>query len=217
MRRAKELILNFLCENNLDVGYWNGQHLTCYRLTQDNILAEVPVDRATFNALDTQYTDDPTYVQMVDGLKATACPVIAALTPELKEQWKKEWAETGKGPGMTAFVLNALNPETGKKDGIQYTFGDSHVAQALACYANAVGKLGHIKHMVDQYENGLEVLSQLPAKLPVRNTLFRVWKAHWEALFQNVLEGKAKTYLFNLLATKYRTFLNESPAKVHAQ
>lgn len=192
MRRAKELILNFLCENNLDVGYWDGQKLSCYRSQDANLIEAAEI----------------TDIQLLTELHPVTCPIVAALTPELKEQWKREWAETGRGPGMIPFVLNALNPATGKRDGIQYTFGDSHVSQALACYANDAGKLGQIKQMIDHYEDGLKVLGQLPTKLPVRNTLFRVWKTHWEALFQNILDGKAKTYLFNLLASKYRSNLN---------
>lgn len=205
LREAREKIRLFIEQFNFDVGYWDGDELTCYRLVDDTL--------APFAAKDD--LDEPEgsnvkllWNQTAQDLLSIPCPIILAKTPELKDQWKKEWAATGKGPGMIPFVLDALNPETGKKDGVQYTFGNTHVAQALARYGDAAGKLGSIKTTLGHYEEGLAVLRNLPMNLPVRNTLFRVWKTHWEGQFEGMLQGKAKTYLFNFLATKYRSYLH---------
>ena len=109
-----------------------------------------------------------------------------------------------------SFDLNALNPETGKRDGTQYTFGESHVEQALARYAEAAGKLGSISTALQQYISGLKFLADIPSEHPTRNTLFRAWKAFREPEFRALLKGKGQTYLLNLVAVYYRQHINQT-------
>jgi len=106
------------------------------------------------------------------------------------------------------FEINALNPETGRKDGIQYTFGESHVAQAVARYGEAAGKLGAIKTRLNHYVDGLKILATLPKK-PIRQALFQTWKLSNEPHFVNILQGRGQTYLLNLVASHYRRYLKE--------
>lgn len=109
--------------------------------------------------------------------------------------------------GRVPFTIDALNPITGKRDGIQYTFGESHVAQALARYAEAANQIGAIKTSLQHYIDGLKILGGLPES-PTRHTLFLAWKGHWEPIFSKILSGKGRTYLLNHVATYYRQYLN---------
>lgn len=208
LRELRHHLEKFLKKWDLDTGYWDGTNLTCYQRSD----ADESGDGSLIPFEISEYAPSSdimiAWEQMVDLLSPHSLPLVAAVSPEIKEQWKKEWAETGKGPGMVPFTLDALNPETGKKDGYQYTFGSSHVSQALACYAHAADKLGTVTGMVGTYEDGLQALASIPKKTQSRNTLFRLWRAHWESQFENLLIGKGHTYLMNFIATKYRNYLN---------
>lgn len=106
------------------------------------------------------------------------------------------------------FVLNALNPITGKRDGPQYTFGDNYVAQRLSFYAANQGKLGRVVARLQAYEAGLKEISNIP-NAHVRRSIMLMWRDTCMARSKTVLiEGQS--FLDNWMSTKFREYRKKS-------
>lgn len=113
--------------------------------------------------------------------------------------------------------MSEINPVTGKKDGIRYTFGKSQVCLALAdrlMATNSYKELGKIQSVMQDYMAGLSNLSSLPKGSPMLRYMSIVWRDHYLDIFKNLITvEQGQTYLLNLVKTRYKTYFNYGATK----
>ena len=106
--------------------------------------------------------------------------------------------------------INEINPETGKKDGFLYTFGNSKVAIVLIkklIETNKQDKVGKIHRLLSDFEDGLRVLSASSTKTKTLKLLKALWRENYFSKFDSLLSNQeGRTYLLNLATVIWRKY-----------